>query len=180
MAKRIYEPCGKIESTSTSKTAKVKTHLPVSILTYRYVKYYNISTPTQYGILGVLVHDGLNIDLTILGGTSNSLDVSGGTIDLLNDLDNSFSQRSFANVTDKDSITFICFHDDNFESNNRKYNILRFYQSNLPNYYDFPKPILEQKPSLGNKGLESNKGIEAKAEPMIGNGGILTFTGSCK
>lgn len=178
MAKKIYKPCGKIESTSTSKTAKVKTHLPISISTYRYVKYYNISTPTQYGVLGVLVHDGLNIDLTILGGTSNSLDVSGGSIDLLNDLDNSFSQRSFANITDKDSITFICFHDDNFENNNRKYNILRFYQGNLPNYYDFPKPP-GQKPTLDNKGLESNKGFEAKVEPMIGNGGILTFTGSC-
>jgi len=184
MAKEVYKPCGKFSLATTGKTFDVKTYLPISVQNYRYIKYYNISTSKDYGILGVLVHDGTNYDLSNSTGTKIDMNLENAPVNVAN-LDNSFSNVSFDNLDKNDQITFICFHDDNFESNNRKHNILHFFQSNLPNYYDFPKPLLGQKPSLDNEGLESNKGIdsnkgiEAKAEPMIGNGGILTFTGSC-
>lgn len=171
MSKRIYEPCGKIVLTATSKAAKIKTYLPTSISTYQYVKYYNISTPDRYAILGVLVHQGLNRDLRTLGGTSDSLSI-GGNIDLLNDLDNSYSQRSFASITDKDSIIFICFHDDNFECDGNK--VLRHYNTNLHLY-----PLIPTYPNLTNCSDDPNKGAKWDAQPKIGDGGILTFTGSC-
>lgn len=177
MAKRIYEPCGKF-SLASNNTFEVKTYLPTSVSNYRYVRYYNISTSQHYGILGVLVHDGTNYDLSSSTGLALNMSLEQHPINL-NNLDTSFSNVSFKDLKKEDVITFICFHDDDFVKNNNKYKILDFYQSNLPKFYDFPKPVLNEKPTWGNKNLENNKGIEAKEEPMVGNGGILTFTGSC-
>lgn len=158
---RIYEPCGKFNL--TNKTAEARTYLPTSPQNYRYIRYYNISTSQHYGILGVLVHDGQNRDLRTSNDPCQKIHVTPQTINLLSGLDNSFSSRPFNNLTSHDQIVFICFHDDEFDGEANS--ILTHYQQNLGNY-----PIIPPYPKV-NKGLGD--------EPKIGDGGILTFNGSC-
>ena len=45
-------------------TARAYTYLPdISGMNYNYIRYYNVSKGKEFGILGVLVNDGLNEDL---------------------------------------------------------------------------------------------------------------------
>lgn len=174
--RRVYESCGKLEldDLSNAKTFTVKTHLPELKKggQYQYVNYYNISTKDHYGILAVLVVNGeADIDLSNYpdaATTSKLRVVDAKPIDLLKDL-KPFGDKDFSNLTKDDKVSFICFHDNDFETNDAELNILKNCQADLPN---FDRPVhffLDVKEILP-------KSIEKIFEPMRGNGGILTIT----
>lgn len=173
--RRVYESCGKLEidEFTNAKKVTVKTHLPELKKggKYEYINYYNISTKDHYGILGVLVVNGeKNEDLTNYPDaitTSKLRVVDGNPIHLPFDL-KPFGDNDFSNLTKEDEVSFICFHDDNFETNNAEKNILGYCQSLLPN---LNKPIQFFK---NNKGVNPEN-LDFEAEPMKGNGGILTI-----
>ncbi len=174
---RVYQSCGKLEIDLTTNVKKinVKTYLPELKKggKYEYTKYYNISTKDYYGILGVLVvKDEVNVDMTKYpdaNTTSKLRVVDGNPIHLPYDL-KPFGNNDFSNLTIDDTICFICFHDDNFDENNANNAILKHCQGILPNC-DTPIQFKNI-----NKGMTPQNTNE-KAEPMKGNGGILTADG---
>lgn len=174
---RVYQSCGRLEIDETTgvKKINVKTFLPElrDGGTYKYTKYYNISTEDYYGILGVLVvRDEVNVDMTTYPDANNTSKlrvIDGNPIHLPYDL-NPFGDNDFSKLTIEDTICFICFHDDNFDENNTDNTILKYCQELLPNC-DTPIQFMKI-----NKGMTPQNTNE-KAEPMKGNGGILTADG---
>lgn len=148
---KTYQSCGKINV--ETKSVEVKTMLPqLEEGVYKYVKYYNISNPNYYGILGVLiVENGPNNDLTEFEGPMKKIQVDNKSINLkeLKQLENG---KDFSNLKSSDVIHFMCFHDDSFYGDEKE---LKIFQDSLPKFPTFD--LIE--------------------EPKVGNGGVLTFEG---
>lgn len=162
----VYQSCGAILITNTQKKLNVFTMLPILKKggAYQYIKYYNISSPTEYGILGVLVvKNEPNIDLRNYQPKDTILQqVDSNPIDLTKF--SSFNGgKDFTNLTNKDIIYFVCFHDDNFLTGNQtSEDILKFYQKNLPNVkpYEIPKPLSPDIPKVGDGGILTINGCQ--------------------
>lgn len=167
--KTTYESCGKIDV--ANKTITVNTYLPDKPeLNFRYIHFYNISSSSHYGVLGILVNDGRNTDqsnetpiLTTLPGLIN-----------LSTIDYIFSKVTFNDLEEQNQIGFICFHDDEFDTKNPgvvEFRILKYWQDKLPLYAD-PRAN-----SLFYTDEEIQKAPDGDGEPKVGNGGVLTITG---
>jgi len=167
---KVYQSCGHLSISSEQKSAVIETMLPTTIPKelYEYVKFYNISKTdsgiTSYGILGVLMIKGddpcLNMDYTYFEKVAMLNILKKGLLDLKSDIDNSFSQVCMSNITEKDRLSFVCFHDTKFEKN--KDIVLKHYQNHLSNIFRAPKLELPDKEEF---------------QPKVGNGGILTAEG---
>ncbi|WP_286926681.1 hypothetical protein [Flavobacterium sp. UBA4197] len=165
---KVYQSCGHLSISSEQKSAVIETMLPTTISKdlYEYIKFYNISKTdsgiTSYGILGVLIVKGSsrnNIDLRTLKKTRMINVLKNGRLDLKNGIDNSFSQVCLSNITEKDRLSFVCFHDTDFEKNKKI--VLEHYQNYLYNIFEAPIPTLPK----------------IIIQPKVGNGGILTIEG---
>ncbi|WP_130733603.1 hypothetical protein [Flavobacterium sp. J27] len=148
---KTYQSCGKINL--ESKTVEIKTVLPdLEEGKYKYVKYYNISNATYFGILGILyVENGPNKDLSEVVNNLKKVQVDLQPLSL-KELAPFNSGKSFSDLKSNDVIHFMCFHDDSFSLSERD---LLIFQESLPKFPDFD--LIE--------------------EPKVGNGGVLTMEG---
>ncbi|WP_396144115.1 hypothetical protein [Flavobacterium sp.] len=167
--RRVYETCG--EFNLKNLTATAKTTLPDSKgLICKYVKYYNISTETNYAVFAVMVDNSGNFDLRQSPDPSIDVIVAPQPIDLQN-IDHKFSRRDFKNLKATDEIYFFCWHDSTFDEG-----ILRFLQ----NQEIEPSALLTA--FQNENSIEENlivRSILRPLQPKVGNGGILTVNGSC-
>lgn len=129
---------------------------------YRFVRFYNISNNNNYAVLCVLEMIGVT-DVNLITYDQRALrsntPVDGGNFNIAGDIvKNPLGSKELKNIESGMSITFICFHDDNFDETNSNDNeVLKFYRDRLPNIYVYP-----------NHYSDPNK------EPKRGNGGVLT------
>jgi len=169
---KTYQSCGKFDF--VSKTATAFTYLPDLNIGFRFTNLYNVSTATHYGIAGILINNGSNIDFSAFPPKLSALP---GKINLKN-LDFRFSKFGFEEITEHDEITFYCFHDDEFNN------------VNLGDYETIELTKIQERLSLfgarttheigqvalGGIALEP---INGDGQPKVGDGGILTANGSC-
>lgn len=151
---KSYQTCGKFDS--ASKKISVYTNLPKPTLNFTYRGFFNLSTDKMYIILGNLVDD-LNIDYSKVPSHELSKQMlNAGSVDLTR-LDETFSSRKFDALTDRDTILFLCWHDNEFMT------------------------LFENYKTLGTSGMTPDF-ITTSLNmliPKVGDGGILTATGSC-
>lgn len=165
---KTYESCGRIDA--ANNTITVATYLPDLNINFRYVHFYNISTSSHYGVLGILVNDGENIDQSDETAIRTTLP---GLIDL-STIDYIFSKVSFNDLEENDQVAFICFHDDEFDTKNPgvvEFAILKDWQGKLPLYAN-PRAN-----SLFYSDEAIVQSFPGDGEPKVGNGGVLTITG---
>lgn len=167
--RKVYETCG--EFNFKNLTATAKTTLPDSKgLICRYVKYYNISTETDYAVFAVMVDNSGNFDLRQSPDQIIDVLVAPQPIDLQN-IEHKFATRDFKNLKATDKIYFFCWHDSNFDEG-----ILRCLQ----NHAIEPSALLS---AFQNENpIEENLIVRSILKPLlpkVGNGGILTANGSC-
>jgi len=167
--RRVYETCG--EFNLKNLTATAKTTLPNSKgLICKYVKYYNISTKTDFAVFAVMEDNSGNFDLRQSSDPSVDVLVAPQPIDLQN-IEHKFADRDFRNLKANDTIYFFCWHDSTFDEG-----LLRL----LKNLEIEPSALLTT--IQNDNSTEENfivKNVLRPAQPKAGNGGILTVDGSC-
>jgi hypothetical protein len=165
----VYETCG--EFNIRNLTAIAKTTLPDSKgLICKYVKYYNISTNSEYAIFGVMEDNSGNLDLTFSKDPKVDTLVGPQPIDLQN-IEHKFAKRDFKNLNETDTVYLLCWHDDSF--NEEK---LELFLSNGTEPSELLMILRSQNKVEENQNI---KNVFKLLEPMKGNGGILTYNGSC-
>jgi hypothetical protein len=171
--KNTYESCGKIDV--ANKKTIVFTYLPNLNVNFRFTNFYNVSTSTRYGIVGILVNEGKNLDFSTF---PSQLSPIPGEINLKN-LDFRFSKFGFNELTNEDQITFFCLHDDEFNNVNLTKNeidALKKLQSELSQFGKASKNTISE---ITIDEILTSLETTATGEPKAGNGGILTVDGSC-
>ncbi|MDR6967990.1 hypothetical protein J2X31_002004 [Flavobacterium arsenatis] len=169
---KIYQSCGelKIDSSYNEKILTPRVMLPnlKHNGSYEFTGVYNISNGKHYGVLGVLKINGEpNIDLREYKTDKIELTQIGGDIDL-----NRFSSfnggLNFSNLDINKKVTFVCYHDDNFDYNNPDdYAILIYFQKKID---DTDNHLQYEKTKIDSK-------MWKIPDPKIGNGGVLTVDG---
>lgn len=170
---KTYESCGTLDA--ANKTVTAYTFLPNKPeLNFRYIHFFNISTSSHYGVMGIFVHDGTNVDWSTEKNPVKT--VIPGFIDL-EKVDDTFSKIKFDDLTEDDEVVFICFHDDEFNTTNlgvEEVIALQNWQKMLPL---FGKPRKGSLIEIEQKIASLRKEGKVEGEPKVGNGGILTVTG---
>lgn len=170
---KTYESCGTLDV--ANKTVTVFTYLPNLPVNFRYTHFYNISTETYYGIVGILVNEGVNANFS---NTPAVKPVTPSAVINLSQLDYRFSKIGFSQLTDEDKIAFFCWHDDEFRNDSlgvEEVLTLKKLQDELDNYKLVP--IKKLSLAITDEMIpDYEKGDE---EPKVGNGGVLTVAGSC-
>ncbi|WP_395062046.1 hypothetical protein [Flavobacterium sp.] len=167
--RKVYQSCGQFNLKNL--TAIAYTTLPDSRgLICNYIKYYNISTDTEYAVFGIMVDNHGNLDLRNSNDPSIDVLVAPQPIELQN-IDNKFSSRDFRNLTKDDTIYFFTWHDNDFDEG-----VLRLLQHEETK----PSDLLK---TFRNKNNQDESIIATKKlnilEPKVGDGGILTADGFC-
>ena len=157
-----YKTCGSFDIASL--TAKVNTYLPNQKgLICNYVSYYNISSSTEFGVLGVMTDNQGNTDLR-LSSTKvvNAVAVQPQPI-ALKSISSTLATRKLDELKVTDTLYFICYHENSFDP-------IKF------------KEILAKYNSLVDLIAALDGAPINTIHPFIpgaGNGGILTAEGSC-
>ena len=166
---KVYQTCGSFDVASLTATAN--TYLPNDkTLSCKYIKYYNISNSTEFGVFGVMTDNQGNKDLRSTTLEVIATQVNPQPIDLIN-ISSVYATRKLDTLTIKNSLYFFCFHDDAFDES---------YLLNLQQSKISLKALLV---ALNNSDFEQEGYvIPPKLIPFVpkkGNGGILTANGSC-
>lgn len=171
--KQVYSTSGKIDL--KAKTASVFTYLPdLSNIGYKYIKYFNISTKEKLGIVGILVNEGRNYDLTDSDlSICKNMEIDRNPFSLSEEsIDFKFSKIPFTDIDNNSSLSFFCWHDDGFDTEilgNYELSCLKELQGKLP----FQEDSCITLSTLVLSGERSYAG-----EPKTGGGGVLTIIGS--
>lgn len=159
----VYQACGSFSASTKLLSLRTMLPEPKKDTTYSYRNYYNISTPKTYGILAILnVDNGINQDLRRVRTGLKLREIGTTAVDLRN-LPPSNGGKDFNDLRTTDTIVFFCWHDDEFDVITTDTHQLEAFKDILDDWKGGPiRP--------------KTAGIR---QPKVGNGGILSFTGSC-
>lgn len=161
----IYETCGSINI--ENKTLTAYTFLPeLDDIDYKFVQYYNISNKDEYGVIGILTTKGSDYDLR--RHISGKKTLVSQPVDL-ESINSNFSTRTFEAINEESEIYFFCYHDDNFDT--ELLDFLKDEKISLKEFLDYLR---------AQALVEKSYNKFSFVQPKVGNGGILTFDGSCK